>query len=228
MSKASLSKTLLKKLKTDFNKYFKELDPADKEMLEAHVARGRSGIEEGEFDEWESRTVPVARDMEYLLGKGATTRVSERQTFRSPGKIIADLERIIREGPRLPEDMTVYRGGAEGVRRRSSRWRYPVSTSLDRDVAAYFAEDWYSPFVDEIFLPEGAPGLYTAPLYDLMNQYEVFLPQGEFKLTRKNRPSMSRESLAENWDSFLKGNFTDKYKYKPPYKARGGLIHGYT
>lgn len=221
MAKAAL----LKKLKADFNKYYKELDPQDKMMLEAHVARGRSGIDEGEFDLWESEGATV---IDRTSGELRPGRFSVRQTFKSPGKIIAELERIIREGPRLPEDMTVYRGGAEGVRRRASRWRYPISTSLDRSVAHYFAGDWYSPFVDEIFLPEGSPGLYTAPLYDLMKQYEVFLPQGEFKLTEKNRPSMSRESLAENWDAFVRGDFIDKYKYKPPYKARGGLIRGYT
>lgn len=217
MPRVSKLNKLIKKLQEDFDKYLGELDPRDREMLKAHTARGRVGIEEGEFDDWES--------MEGM---------SVRQSFRSPASVIADLERIISEGPRIPEDITVYRGGPEGVARRAARWRYPISTSLDPEIAAEFALDWEPGIISRIEVPEGSQGLYPASLYDLQKQEEILLPQGEFELLERRRPRTYERMIEEErdmrrlqdlLDKFAAGELADVYRYEKKY--RGGLIDGY-
>jgi hypothetical protein len=175
--------SLIKKLVKDSRKHLNELSPEQKAALEYY--QGSSNINWGLRD-------PVK-------GNPYLHKILEAH--------VLELDRIFKEGPRMPEDMLLYRSAPRGV--------YPgidhayLSTSLDenlaRDLLGITGED---DLLYRIMAPEGTPymmPLDTDPTYKF--QKEVILP---------------RKGFLDPHDDGLR----NLLKYRNNKYAAGGLVKG--
>lgn len=199
MAKAASITRLIKDLKRLHAKYAEELPSEDIEALFSHLGGPyHEGMGPKEF---------------------GTAELAER------------MNRIIEGAPRIPEEMTTYRGTTmEG---QIPREGYPFTTSYDPGVAETYAEGWMgdpaNPALQlEIEVPRGSPGLMfdektlediTGEMLPFGDELELLLPQGELEFLRRYDVDIGVK------DDLLT---TERKRYLPPYKARGGLVDGYT
>ena len=203
MPKARISKAIVDRLKELHEKYIRELKDQDLEAIYTHL--------EGPYMD----TVPAYNTPEHAEA----------------------MNRIIRGAPRIPEDITVYRGSSE--RYMLPENRYPLTTTFEEGSADAYAEGWEDvvgaenpALLAEIEVPRGSPGLTfrEETFEDIFgrampfgDEAELLLPQQTGSELQKLRMLQRRlEKIGEREYEMLEG----RYRYRPPYKARGGLING--
>lgn len=201
---------LVKRIKELHEKYLSQLPERDLEYLYAHLEGPYHGME----------SVPNAK-------------------YGSP-ELAKELNRIIAGAPRLPEPMTLYRGATEQSMIPPNE--YPLTSTYDPSTAYTYAEGWsdtpsaLNPALSaDIEVPAGAPGLTfrEESFEDIFgrqmpfgDEAEVLLPQRTVTPPLKKLRDLEREvsKVGEREYEILR-RF---YRYEPPHKARGGLVHGNT
>lgn len=117
---------------------------------------------------------------------------------------IATIGKVIRNAPRTPRDLVTYRGARPGAKLLDRRSWWMTPTSLDPEYAAHFGNP-----VEELEVPRGSPGIFLDPITKRdQREHELLLP-GHDTTSRFEATPASR-----------------RFKYRPPYKKRGGLVKG--
>lgn len=145
------------------------------------------------------------------------------------------LDAIIAGAPRTREHMSVYRGTSP--ERFVPKHGYPMTTTIEPGHAEMYAEGWASPeepgYLAEILVPPRSPALLTptdeffqkktGELPPFGDEREILLPppRGPLDVIRR----YLRDEFPGERETFME---YETLQYKPPYKARGGLIDGHT
>lgn len=203
MARAASIARMIEDLKRLHAKYAEELPSEDIDAIFNHLS--------GPYHE--------GPDPKFILGPYGSPELAQR------------MNRIIEGAPRIPEEMTTYRGTT--VEGATPKEGYPYTTSYDPSTAETYAEGWMgdpkNPALQmEIEVPEGSPGLMfdektlediTGEMLPFGDEMELLLPQGELEFLRSYDVDIGAK------DELLR---TEQKRYIPPYKARGGLVDGYT
>ena len=207
MSRAAAFSEMIKELKRLHAKYMEELPSKDIEAIYEHLS-GPYGDEFGGPG-----------------GKGYGTEYHS-----------GEMDRIIRGAPRTPGELEVFRGTT--VEGATPEKKYPFTTSYDPEHAEIYAESWVGldetnpALMLEIEVPEGSPSLMfdekilediTGDILPFGDEAELLLPHSQLELIKKYEDVMEKRGALET--GVLKRH---RRRYIPPYKARGGLIDGYT
>ena len=161
------------------------------------------------------------------------------ERYGSP-ELAEKMETLISGAPRLDEPMTVFRGtSGEGLIPDEG---YPLTTTVDPGAAGTYAEghafDADKPsLLTQLEVPEGSPGLampnddlyrkLTGELPPFGDEMELILPTSakEFPLLERFMPETVYEHSTSGPDEAALKMPIEKRQYKPPYKARGGLVN---
>ena len=200
MAKTASIARLIKDIKRLHAKYAEDLPSEDIDAIFRHL--------EGPYHE--------GPDPSVILGKYGTPELAEQ------------MDRIIRGAPRIPEEMTTYRGtSVEGAVPKN---QYPFTTSYDPSPAETYAESWMGnpknpALMMEIEVPRGSPGLMfdeetleeiTGQMLPFGDELELLLPSSKLEHLRR-----SVKDIGDPTGETLR---LEQKRYIPPYKARGGLV----
>lgn len=223
------STQLVDLLRQVYGSFIRDLKDPDLEAIERH----------SEGPPWMPGMAPTKQNAPDAMKPGdyGTPEFSDR------------MESIIRRAPRLPENVSTFRGASEDT--LVPRNRYPMTTSTDPEQSMSYAETWADMFAGKNYLTEtptgksilaeirakrGSPGLYI-PEDAFMDVYgkklpygeerEVLLPQrgeGALKLLRELEAEPvemgpKQRQVSENVPYI----FRRIYGYEPPFKRGGAL-----
>lgn len=210
VARARVNKRALEKLKAEHAAFIRGLNPEDAAALDAHL--------QGPYH---------SMDYGYQGDRYGSEELKDR------------LEDLMRRAPRVPEDVTVWRGTTES--KFLPRNRYPLTTTADKGSAQTYAEGWMEPrsqetdpaLLSEILVPEGSPGLMfeerafedlTGSMMPFGDEAELVLPQGKIETIEELQDLVDRLGAPAKKEEY---RIKQKLKeYIPPFR-RGGVAHGY-
>jgi hypothetical protein len=202
---------MLKRLRQLQQEYVGDLNPEELEVLKQHL--------EGPY---------TSMDFGYKGAKYGTAQLGEQ------------MDPIIAGAPRADEPFTTYRGTGEDYLVPDEG--YPLTTSSDVEHATTYGEGWTgipenkSGLLAEIEVPERSPFLampddefyqrLTGEIPPFGDESEILLPSSKLKRVEQFEPEVIYEQSTKGLDEAALKLLIERYEYKPPYKARGGLVHG--
>jgi len=202
---------MLRRLRQLQQEYVGDLNPEELEVIKQHL--------EGPYQ---------SMDFGYKGAKYGTPALGSQ------------MDEIIRGAPRADEPFTTFRGTGEDYMVPDEG--YPIVTSSDVEQATTYGEGWAGipegkqGLLGEIEVPERSPFLampddefyqkLTGEIPPFGDESELLLPSSKLKTLERYEPEVIYEHSTRGPDEKALKLLIERYEYKPPYKARGGLVHG--